>query len=93
MIIPLSLEEPWMAIIIGVELDDTVDQMAQVALASLCGSRLTDIVVMLIALFPVLYQGDPIRQQHLKAVSDPEGLHFHASMAAMAEYEQYSFNL
>jgi hypothetical protein len=26
--IPLSLEEPWMATIIGVELDDTIDQTA-----------------------------------------------------------------
>jgi hypothetical protein len=33
--IPLSLKEPWMATIIGVELDNTVDQTAQVALASL----------------------------------------------------------
>jgi hypothetical protein len=28
MTIPLSLEEPWMATIISVELDDTVDQTA-----------------------------------------------------------------
>jgi hypothetical protein len=28
MTIPLSLEEPWMATVISVELDDTVDQTA-----------------------------------------------------------------
>jgi hypothetical protein len=39
------------------------------------------------------YQGDPMWQQHLEAISDPEGPHFHSSMAAMAEYVRYSFNL
>jgi hypothetical protein len=32
-------------------------------------------------------------KQCLEAVSDPEGPHFHAGMAAMAEYAQYSFDL
>jgi hypothetical protein len=56
--IPLSLEEPWMATIIGIELDDTVDQMSQVALASLCGSRLTNTAAMSIMPFPVCYLKD-----------------------------------
>jgi hypothetical protein len=58
--IPLSLEEPWMATIISVELDNTADQMAQVALISLCGSRLADTATMPIVLFPILYRGDPM---------------------------------
>jgi hypothetical protein len=32
-------------------------------------------------------------QQHLEAVSNPEGPHIHTSMATMAEYAQYSFDL
>jgi hypothetical protein len=32
-------------------------------------------------------------QQRLEAVSDPKGPHFHAGMASMVEYAQYSFNL
>jgi hypothetical protein len=58
--IPISLEEPWMATIISVELDNTADQMAQVALISLCGSRLADTATMPIVLFPILYRGDPM---------------------------------
>jgi ABC-type phosphate/phosphonate transport system permease subunit len=45
-----------------VELDDTVEQMAQVALTSLCGSRLANIVAIPIALFPVRYQREPMWQ-------------------------------
>jgi hypothetical protein len=32
-------------------------------------------------------------QQHLEAISDPEGPHFHTGLTAMAEYAQYSFEL
>jgi hypothetical protein len=53
--IPLNPTEPWMASIIGVELDHTVEQTAQVALTFLCGSRLADTAVMPNALFPVRY--------------------------------------
>jgi hypothetical protein len=45
---------------------------------------------MLIALFPTRYQGDPVWKQHLEAVLDPEGRHFHTDMSAMADYVQYS---
>jgi hypothetical protein len=51
-----------MATVIGVELDDTVEQTTQVTLSSLCGSRLADTATMPIALFPVRYQGDPVWQ-------------------------------
>jgi hypothetical protein len=86
MTIPLNLAEPWMTTVISVELDDTVEQTAQVTLTSLCGSCLTKMVMMLITLFPTRYQGDPMWKQHLEFVSDPEGPHFHAGMATMAEY-------
>jgi hypothetical protein len=91
--IPLNPEEPWMATVIGVELDDTVEQMAQFSLTSLCGSHLANTAMMPITFFPTCYQGDPMWQQRLEAVSDSESLLFYTSMAAMAEYAQYSFDL
>jgi hypothetical protein len=91
--IPLNSIEPWMASVIGVEPDNTVEQTAQVTLTSLCGSRLADTVTLPIALFPIRYQGDPVWQQLLEAISNPEGPYFHVGLAAMAEFAQYSFNL
>jgi hypothetical protein len=93
MVIPLNPMEPWMATIIGVELDETIEQTAQVALTSLCDSRLTDTAVIPIALFLIHNQEDPVWKQHLEAVSNPEGSHFHADMAALAGYVQHMFNL
>jgi hypothetical protein len=60
--IPLNLTEPWMGTVIGTKLDDTVEQAAQVALISLCESRLTATAEMPIALFPIRNQGDPMWQ-------------------------------
>jgi hypothetical protein len=82
-----------MATVIGVELDVTVEQMAQFSLTSLCGSHLANTAMMSITFFPTFYQGDPMWQQRLEAVSDSESLLFYASMAAMAEYAQYSLDL
>jgi hypothetical protein len=92
-VIPLNLMEPWMATVIGVELDETVEQTAQVALTSLCETRLADTAVMPIALFSIRNQEDPVWKQRLEAVSNPEGAHFHAGMAALAGYVQHMFNL
>jgi hypothetical protein len=86
MVIPLNPTEPWMATVIGVELDETIEKMAQVALTSLCESRLADTTTMRIVLFPIRNQEDPVWKQHLEAVSNPEGPHFHAGMAALAGY-------
>jgi hypothetical protein len=86
-VIPLNPTEPWMATIIGVE------QTAQVALTSLCESRLADTAAMPIALFLIHNQGDPVWKQRLEAVSNPKGPHFHAGMAALAGYAQHMFNL
>jgi hypothetical protein len=57
---PLNPMESWMAAVIGVELDDPVEQTTQVALTSLCGSRLADTAAMPITLFSVRYWGDPV---------------------------------
>jgi hypothetical protein len=46
-----------------------------------------------IALFPIRNQEDPVWNQRREAVSNPEGPHFHAGMAALAEYTQHMFNL
>jgi hypothetical protein len=91
--IPLNPAEPWTATAIGVELDDIVEQTSQVTLTSLCGIHLADTTVIPITLFPIHYRGDPVWQQCLEAISDPEGPHFHVGMAAMAEYAQDSFDL
>jgi hypothetical protein len=59
-VIPVNPVEPWMATIIGVELDETVEQTAQVTLTSLCESHITDTAAMPIALFPIRNQEDPV---------------------------------
>jgi hypothetical protein len=52
-VIPLNPMESWMETLIGVELDETIEQTAQVALTSLCESHLADTAVMPIMLFPI----------------------------------------
>jgi hypothetical protein len=59
-VIPLNPTEPWIATVIRVKLDETVEQKAQVALTSLCGSCLIDTVAMPITLFPLCNQEDPM---------------------------------
>jgi hypothetical protein len=91
--ITLTPMESWGAIIAGIELDETVEQAAHIALTAQCESRLNDTVAMLIALFPIHKQEDPMWKQRLQAVTDPEGHHFHTDMVAMTVYTQYMFNL
>jgi hypothetical protein len=79
--------------VIEVELDETVEQTVQVALTSLCQSRLADTAAMPIVLFLIRNQEDPMWKQCLDAMSNPEGPHFHAGMAALAGYVQHMFNL
>jgi hypothetical protein len=57
-VIPLNPTEPWMETVIGVEQDETIEQTVQVALTSLCESRLSDTVVMPIVLFLIRNQED-----------------------------------
>jgi hypothetical protein len=92
-VIPLNPTEPWVTTINGVKLDETVEETAQVALTSLCESRLADTVVMPIVLFLIRNQEDPLWKQCLEAVSNPKGPHFHAGMAALDGYAQHMFNL
>jgi hypothetical protein len=92
-VIPLNPTEPWMATAIGVELDKIVEQMAQAALTSLCGSHLADTAMMPITLFPIHNQEDLVWKQHLEVVSNPESHHLHTGMAVLAEYVQHMFNL
>jgi hypothetical protein len=92
-VIPLNLTEWWMATVIGIELDETVEQTAQVALTSMCETRLADTTAMPIALFPIRNQDDHVWRQRLDVVSNPEWPHFHASMAALGRYAQHMFNL
>jgi hypothetical protein len=91
--LPLSPTKPWGTTVIGVELDETVEQAAHVALTTLCESRLDDIAVMPIALFPICEQEEPMWRQQLQDMTDPEGPHFHVGMAVMTKYAQYMFNL
>jgi hypothetical protein len=92
-VIPLNPTESWMETVIRVELDETVEQTAQVALTSLCESHLADTAAMPITLFPIHNQEDPLWKQHLEAMSNLEGPHFHAGMAALAGYVQHMFKL
>jgi hypothetical protein len=82
-----------MATVIGVELDETVKETAQVALTSLCESHLADTAAMPITLFSICNQEDHVWKQCLEAVSNPDGPHFHAGMAVLAGYAQHMFNL
>jgi hypothetical protein len=66
-VIPLNPMEPWMAAVIGVELDETVEQTAQVALTSLCEICLADTAAMPITLFLIRNQEDPMWKQRLEA--------------------------
>jgi hypothetical protein len=91
--IPLNPTEPCTGTITGTKLDDTIEQAAQVTLTSLCENRLTATTEMPIALFLFRNQRYPMWQECLEAMSHLEGPHFHAGMAKMAEYMQYSFNL
>jgi hypothetical protein len=70
-VIPLNPTEPWMATVIGVELDETVEQTAQVTLSSLCESSLADTATMPITLFLIRNQEDPMWKQCLEAMSNP----------------------
>jgi hypothetical protein len=62
MMIPLNPVEQWMGTVIGNEIDDTIEQMAHVALTSLCESRLAAIAAIPITLFLIHNQGYPMRK-------------------------------
>jgi hypothetical protein len=72
--------------VIEIELDETVEQAAHVALTALCVSRLNDTTAIAIAMFLIREQEEPMWRQRLQDVTNPEGPHFHAGMAAMTKY-------
>jgi hypothetical protein len=63
--LPLSSTEPWGTTVVFVELDETVEQAAHIALTALCETRLDDTVMMPIALFPIREQEEPMWRQRL----------------------------
>jgi hypothetical protein len=91
--LPISPTEPWGMTVIGVELDETIEQVAHVALTALCGSRLNDTAAMPIAVFLICEKEEPMWGQRIWDMTDPEGPHFHASMAVMTKCVPYMFNL
>jgi hypothetical protein len=91
--IPFDQKDLWMGTLIINEPDTTVEQTAHVALTSLCESHLTATAIMLIMLFLIRNHENPMWKQRLEAMSDLEGHQFSTSMAVMAKYAQYLFNL
>jgi hypothetical protein len=78
--------KPWLGSVIGSEPDTNVEMMAHIALTSLCEDRLTTTVALPITVLPIRDQENLIWQQHLVAMSDLEGPHFHAGMTSLARY-------
>jgi hypothetical protein len=93
MMIPFDPTELWSGSIIGSEPDTGVELMAHMALTSLCEDHLVTTVALLITLLPIRNQVNSVWQQHLEAMSNLKGPHFHARMTALARYTQYMFNL
>jgi hypothetical protein len=91
--IPFDPTKTWSGSVIGSEPDTDVEMMAHIALTSLCEDRLAATAAFLIALLPIWNKENPVWQQHLEAVSDLKGPHFHAGIILLARYMQYLFNL
>jgi hypothetical protein len=67
--------------------------MTHIALTSLCEDHLVATAALPIALLPIQDQGNLVWQQHLEAVSNLKGPHFHVGMTSLARYAQYMFNI
>jgi hypothetical protein len=93
MTVPFDPTESWSGSIIGSETDTGVEMMMHIALTSLCEDRLAATTGLPITLLPIRNEENPRWQQHLVAVSNLEGPHFHVGMTLMARYAQYLFNL
>jgi hypothetical protein len=91
--IPFDPARPWSGSIIDSEPDTGIEMMAHIALTSLCEDRLTATATLPIVLLPIRDKEKTIWQQHLAALSDLKGPHFHAGMTSLARYAQYMFNL
>jgi hypothetical protein len=86
MMIPFDPMEPWSGSVISSELDTGVELMAHMALTSLCEDRLVATAALTIMLLPIRDQENPVWQQHLEAVSNLMGPHFHARITSLAMY-------
>jgi hypothetical protein len=93
MMIPFNPMDPWSGSVIGSKPNISVEMMPHIALTSLCEDRLTATAALTTALLLIRNQENPIWQQHLEAMSDLKGAHFHAGMTSLAKYPQYLFNL
>jgi hypothetical protein len=93
MTITFDPTESWSGSVIDSELDTGIELMSHMTLTSLCEDRLAATVALSITLLPIQNQENPIWQQHLEAVSNLKGPHFHARMTSLARYTQYLFNL
>jgi hypothetical protein len=58
--IPVNPEAPWTRMVVGGNLDDTVEKMAHLVLTVMCEQRLTDTIDMPLALFLKWEQDEPI---------------------------------
>jgi hypothetical protein len=91
--IPFDPPELWSGSIIGSEPGTGVELMVHIALTSLCEDYLIATAALPIVLLPIWNQENLVWQQHLEAVSNLKGPHFHAGMTSLAKYTQYLFNL
>jgi hypothetical protein len=91
--IPFDPMELWSGSVIGSEPDTGVELMVHIALTSLCEDHLAATAAQSIALLPIQDQENPIWQQHLEAVSNLKGPHFHTRMTSLARYAQHLFNV
>jgi hypothetical protein len=84
--IPFDPTEPWSGSIMDSEPDTGVEKIAHIPLTSLCEDRITATAALPIALLLIQNQENPIWQQHLEAVSDLKGPHFHVMMTSLSRY-------
>jgi hypothetical protein len=84
---------PWTGSVVSSKIDDAVEKMGHVALTSLCECSLTTTVDMLIALFLIRDQEDPMWQQRLESMCNLESPLLSVSWVVMAKYARYLFTL
>jgi hypothetical protein len=84
--IPFNPMEPWSGSVIGSKPDTGVEMMGRIALTSLCEDHLGATAALPITLLLIQDLENPIWQQHVEAVSDLKGPHFHAGVTSLARY-------
>jgi hypothetical protein len=78
--------EPWLGSLIGSKTDTGIDMMAHFTLTSPCEDHLAATIALPIMLLPIRNQENPVWQQHLEAVLDLEGPHFHTGMTSLVKW-------